>query len=176
MPVKTPRVDFSPTRATQSSFLANSSPRGHLWSLATWAWTPQPTSFPITERQHKVAPSLQRPEGELLLVSSPPQARRANWCRSPSAPASSSSGDPPQGRTGISKWRCWLATLPGTLCTWVALGLTASGSSKVCQGVQQGTAPLPQRGGSLHQESLAFALGLVLCQPNQAPALREFIF
>lgn len=35
---------------------------------------------------------------------------------------------PPQGRTGISTWKHWLATLLGTLCTWVALGLTASGS------------------------------------------------
>ena len=79
---------------------------------------------------------------------------------------------PPQGRTGISMWKRWLATLLRTLCTWVALGLTASGSRPRSAREASGNSSTPSAGASsLHQESLALHSAWFCVNLNLAPAL-----
>ena len=125
------------------------------------AWTPQPTSFPFTERQHKVVPSLREAWGVLLLVPFPPQARRANWCHSPPAPASSSFRRPHHREDRHFHVEALVGNLtrdplhlgrPGANSLWLP--------PKVCQGGSRVAVPPSQRGPVPSTRKAWFCTGL----------------
>lgn len=125
----TQRVAFSPARAIQSSSLASSSsPRGHLWSLATWHGHRNPPPSPSPKGSTRWYPASERPGACFSWFHSHHRQEGLTGATVHQLQHRLHSGDPTTGRTGISMWKHWLATLLGTLCTWVALGLTASGS------------------------------------------------